>query len=74
MYPVTGWNLTDRTAAVGGNSFASLSQRLTYRLHVPAVGVKQRDGIAHDSDVALPEYEIATRKRRARVVDSDGLA
>jgi hypothetical protein len=36
--------------------------------------VKQRDGIAHDPDMTLPEDEIAALKLRLLIVDGDRLA
>ena len=49
----------DRAAGCLGDARARLPQRLADHLHVPAVGVQQRFGVAHDADMALPEDQIA---------------
>jgi hypothetical protein len=59
---------------MGGDAGARLHERLAHRLHVPTIGVKQRRRIAQDSDMAFPEHEIATPKRRLRIVDGERFA
>src|SRR6185312_4378367 len=64
----------DLSAAARGDALARLGERLGHRLHVPAVGVKQGERIAQDSDMALPKHEIAALERRVGIVDGDRLA
>ena len=42
---------------------ASVRGSLTTAMCQP-LACKQRGGVAHDADMALPEYEIAARQRR----------
>ncbi len=48
---------------------AGLGERLARHFHRPAVGVQQRRRVAHDSDMALPEHEVAAPQMRERVVE-----
>ena len=58
-------------AALGGDPDARFGQRLAHDLHVKAVRVHERGGVAHDADMPLPEHEIAAPER---LVGGDRLA
>ena len=46
---------------LGGDTVRASLERLADDLHVPAVRVHERGGVAHDTDMALPEHEVAAR-------------